>query len=278
MLGFVVYSIIFMLWIAAYILFAVGVSFVFDGDFGEAVLCAAAAAGFWGFGFWIYSVQKKPNTHKRYTFFCLFAGAVFLIALILLAIGEAAVFFASLGLVAACFYIILKYSKQMKGELPDQSEAPKQSSPVAKDEDNEFRKVINQGYQYIQNLKQLRLSVQDENIVDQIVRLETISQQVVEFIEANPKQVAKLNKFLDYYFPTSLKFLESYISLSNKPVKGENVIATLDKIAQGLLNIEKAFEQLLNNLYEDKVMDMDSELALLQQSMAIEGLGLEDPF
>lgn len=277
LVAFGICSIIFITWIVAYILLSVAISMLTDGDIGGAVFGAVAAIGLWAIGLWIFRKMKKPNHHRRYMLFCFLAFTVFLLALIFLAIGEVAIFVVSLVVALVCLLLGLKFLKITKAQSPAQSTS-NQSNPIVQEESGGASNIVDQGYQYIQRLKQLRLSIQDEQVVNRVSRLETIGQQIIEFVETHPGHTGKLNKFMDYYFPTALKFLENYASFSQKPVKGENVQETLEKIAQGLISIEKAFEQLLDNLYEDKVMDMDSELALLQQTMAIEGLRVEDPF
>jgi len=260
-----------------YIFLAFSISMLVERDVGAALFGLVGALMLWALGFLIFRKMKETSYHRKYMFFCFLAFTVFLLALIFLAIGEVAIFVVSLVVALICLLLGLKFLKITKAQSPVQSTS-NQSPPVVQGESGGASNIVDQGYQYIRRLKHLRISIQDEQVVNRVSRLETIGQQIIEFVETHPGHTGKLNKFMEYYFPTALKFLENYASFSQKPVKGENVQETLEKIAQGLVSIEKAFEQLLDNLYEDKVMDMDSELALLQQTMAIEGLGVEDPF
>ena len=137
---------------------------------------------------------------------------------------------------------------------------------------SDVKQVIIKGRQYIKRLNQLEVEILNPKIRSQIANLKSISSQIFDFAESYPEKIQKLGRFNDYYLPTSLKFLENYATLSQKEVQGENIQSALAKISQGLNNFETAFEHMLDNLYADKVMDLDGDMAVLQNMMVSEGL------
>ena len=132
--------------------------------------------------------------------------------------------------------------------------------------------MLAQGREYHRRLGELNMTIADEKISRQIVHLQEISAQIFDFIAKQPAHARKLNTFMDYYYPTAMKFLESYAEFDRKAVKGGNINTTLDKISDSLAKIEKAFEQQLDNLYSDKALDITTDIAVLENIMKQEGL------
>ena len=132
--------------------------------------------------------------------------------------------------------------------------------------------ILSQGREYIERLAQLKDSIQDEEISRRIANLQKISRQIFDYISKNPGQMRKINTFMDYYYPTALKFIESYAEYDNKAVKGENIRSTLEKIRASIARFEEAFNHQLNNLYSDKALDIETDIAVLDDIMKKEGL------
>ena len=143
--------------------------------------------------------------------------------------------------------------------------------------DRTIDQLLTQGRGYIQRLDQIKNysqngKSQDDEIIRRITRLQDISRQIFDHIAKNPNQARKINTFMDYYYPTAIKFLESYAEYDSKSIKGENIRSTLDKIKDSLVKFEEAFEHQLDNLYSDKALDIEGDIAVLQSLMKQEGL------
>jgi len=132
--------------------------------------------------------------------------------------------------------------------------------------------MIAQGRGYIRRLEELRSEIADAKIRGQIANLQEISIQIFEFIQKNPGHARKINTFMDYYYPTAIKFLESYAKFDAKSVKGENINATMTKISESLSKIEEAFAHQLDSLYSDKALDITTDIAVLENIMKSEGV------
>ena len=130
---------------------------------------------------------------------------------------------------------------------------------------------LRQGREYIERLDELKSLIDDEEVSRRIGSLQDISRQIFEHISKNPSQARKINTFMDYYYPTALKFLESYAEYDRKGIKGDNIISTLGKIRTSLTQFEEAFSHQLDNLYSDKALDIEADIAVLDSMMKREG-------
>ena len=77
---------------------------------------------------------------------------------------------------------------------------------------------------------------------------------------------------MDYYLPTTLKLLNAYDRASAAGISGENVDATKAKVEGMMRTIVAAFEKQLDALYGAEALDISTDITVLEQMMAREGL------
>ncbi|MCL2420269.1 MAG: 5-bromo-4-chloroindolyl phosphate hydrolysis family protein [Defluviitaleaceae bacterium] len=142
--------------------------------------------------------------------------------------------------------------------------------------DKELDQILTQGKACVKRLDQLNQSIQDEEVNGRIVQLEDISRQILDHIAKHPAKRHRINTFMDYYLPTVIKFLDHYAEYDNTShstkITGENLWGTQEKIRGSLAQFETAFAHQLDNLYSDKALDIEGDLAVLQSIMKQEGL------
>jgi len=132
--------------------------------------------------------------------------------------------------------------------------------------------LLVQGRAYIQRLEELKQQITDQEINLGIANLQQISRQIFEYVAEKPEQARKINTFMNYYYPTAMKLLERYAKYDSKEIKGENIVGTLDKIKASVSKIEEAFRHQLDNLFSDSALDIETDIAVLNDIMKREGL------
>ena len=81
---------------------------------------------------------------------------------------------------------------------------------------------------------------------------------------------------MEYYLPTTLKLVKAYENFSLQPIQGDNITQSKKEIKDTIGTINKAFEQLLDSLYEDVTMDVSTDISVLQTMLKQEGLTESD--
>ena len=119
-------------------------------------------------------------------------------------------------------------------------------------------------------------NIADPGISADIVRLEQVSAKIFEEVKAHPEKLPQIRRFLDYYLPTTLKLLNAYDRMSGTGVSGENIDTTLAKVEGMMRTITAAFEKQLDSLYGAEALDISTDITVLENMMAREGL-TEDP-
>ena len=136
----------------------------------------------------------------------------------------------------------------------------------------ELDKMIADGKKAIAEMKRLDDSIADPTISAQIVRLQELSGKIFAQVEANPETLLQIRRFMNYYLPTTLKILNAYDRMGEQGVSGENISSTMQKVETMMSTIVTAFERQLDSLFGSEAMDISSDMVVLENLMAREGL------
>ena len=140
----------------------------------------------------------------------------------------------------------------------------------------ELDKMIEDGKKAIAEMKRLDDNIADPTISAQILRLQELSGKIFAQVEQNPEKLPQIRKFMNYYLPTTLKILNAYDRMGEQGVAGENITSTMEKVEGMMDTIIKAFEKQLDNLFGAEAMDISTDMVVLENMMAREGLS-DDP-
>ena len=122
--------------------------------------------------------------------------------------------------------------------------------------DPEVDKIIEEGYKYLHELRDVNIRIPDEVMTKRIDRMEVASADIFAYIAEHPEKAAEIRRFMNYYLPTTLKLLNSYDKLSRQRVKGENIQKTMFEIEGMMETIAGAFEKQLDSLFDDDALDI----------------------
>lgn len=140
----------------------------------------------------------------------------------------------------------------------------------------ELDKMIDACDKAIAEMKRLDDNIADEKISAQIVRLGTLTEKILGQVKADPAKLPQIRKFMNYYVPTTLKLLNAYDRMGAQGVEGENISGTMAKVEQMMGTIVIAFEKQLDSLFGSEALDISTDITVLENMMAREGLS-DDP-
>lgn len=136
----------------------------------------------------------------------------------------------------------------------------------------EIRKAINEGRQYVRKIRNANIEIPGEEISRKLDRLEEVTGKIFDYVESHPEKFSEIKKFTEYFLPTTLKLLDAYREFDYQPIRGENISAAKKEIEDTMDTINLAFENLLDDLFQDAAMDVSSDISVLETMLAQEGL------
>lgn len=141
--------------------------------------------------------------------------------------------------------------------------------------ENELNAMVSEGMECIRRLRELNDNIEGEVISEKLSRLEKLLKEIFDSVREHPEQMHRMHKPMDYYLPTTLKLVEAYEEFDRISVPGEEVLQAKAEIEKTLDIINQAFEELLNNLFQDAAFDATTDAQVLKSMLAREGLTKE---
>ena len=173
--------------------------------------------------------------------------------------------FLIVGVISAVAFLLLTALCAKTG-VPEAEKTEKaQEKPKEESTGNaDLDKMLKDGRLAIAEMKRLDESIEDAAVSADIVRLQQVSEK--------PAKLPQIRRFMDYYLPTTLKLLNAYDRASSAGISGENVDATKAKVSGMMKTIVTAFEKQLDALYGTEALDISTDITVLENMMAREGL------
>lgn len=190
------------------------------------------------------------------------------------------------ALVSIAAYFLGKILFPDRGyEIPDQEDAsPRPEAPAEEPQakprnktqstgNEEIDKLIAERERALGEMRRLNDTIEDEVISGQIDHLEDVTAKIIDAVVAKPAKLPQLRRFLNYYLPTTLKLLNAYDRMAAAGVSGANIDGTKAKIEDIMGTICTAFDRQLDALYGEEALDISTDIAVLENLLAQEGLG-----
>lgn len=140
----------------------------------------------------------------------------------------------------------------------------------------EFKDMMAAGRNYLNMLKEANDAIPGEVISQKISDLEDVIRRIFDTVSKHPEQGKEMERFMDYYLPTTVKLVNAYRDFDSAGSRGENVNAAKAEIEKTLDTIQKAFERLLDDLYEDAVLDVTTDASVIQTMLKKDGFAESD--
>ena len=125
----------------------------------------------------------------------------------------------------------------------------------------------------LSELRRLDDNIEDEKISAQIVHMEEVTGKIFDIVAGQPANLPQIRRFLNYYLPTTLKLLNAYDRMGSAGVEGANIDGTMGRIDAMMDKVVQAFDKQLDALFADEALDISTDITVLEQMLAREGLG-----
>ena len=155
--------------------------------------------------------------------------------------------------------------------LRQQEELEKQkleSDPVQK----ELMQLVTEGNRYVKEIRRLNDEILGEDISNQLDKIEEIIASIFEIIKRKPEKRGELRKLMQYYLPMTVKVVTGYRDFENERVPSKQLEKSKKEIRETLDKVITAFEALREKIFQEEVLDISTDLDVLETMMSQEGL------
>ena len=157
------------------------------------------------------------------------------------------------------------------------SQRVQQAQPQKKSYGPEVDPIVEEGNRALSEMGRIYMSVKDPNIRVKINELMRITDKITQDAIADPSDIPQIKKFMNYYLPTTIKLLNAYDRMSSQGIEGENLDKTMKSIDTMLDDAIAAYKKMLDSLFANQALDIETDIAVMNTMLAREGLsGVKD--
>ena len=138
--------------------------------------------------------------------------------------------------------------------------------------DEIYKNLLQLSQKDVKKLKEMQSKITDIKISENITNIIKTTDKIVKLLNKQPEKISSASKFLNYYLPITIKILERFDEIDDQKLTSNSSKEFLDRIRNLIVNIEIAFENQLNNLYNDEMIDTNAEIKVFETMLKMDGL------
>jgi hypothetical protein len=171
-------------------------------------------------------------------------------------------------------YRALMFGDAPLGSLPAPPPLLQQAERAAlpKGTDSGAAQVIAAAHERVDGILEAADRITRPEIRDRVARLCESAEKILAELRREPRQVDLARAFLTYYLEAAYRIVRGYAGLADRDVQAADVRETLARAETSLDAIQQAFDKQLAGLLEHEVIDLDSEVALLEKTVQMDNL------
>lgn len=170
-----------------------------------------------------------------------------------------------------------RYRALMLGAYPEAPPAPPQLPSAERRRlgagaDRSLLEVLNEAESALEEVRVASRAIAVPAVRGKIDGLVVSAHRVLTELRRRPQQIGLARGFLGYYLDALLRIVRGYAELSANRLESAEVRETLARAEAALDGIQNAFDAQLNALMQQRVLDLDNEIALLESTVRNDGL------
>ena len=140
----------------------------------------------------------------------------------------------------------------------------------------EVDELLEKGREMIAEIRKENDLIPDSSLSDKLDILEKQCAEIFRTVYDKPNKASQIRKFMDYYLPTTLKMVRGYRMLDERGVTGQDAVYARNRIDDALGVVLQGCEKMLDKLYQDDVLDLTTDIDVLEQMLKRDGLTESD--
>ena len=111
-----------------------------------------------------------------------------------------------------------------------------------------------------------------ESVSNKLYSIEDVVESIFEQVKRKPEKMPDLRKFMQYYLPMTIKVVRTYRDFENENLPSMQLEESKKEIEETLNKVQSAFIRLREKLFTEDVLDVSTDLDVLETMMSQEGL------
>lgn len=153
----------------------------------------------------------------------------------------------------------------------DPKNEPEPVAEIPLSGDDHADEVILKGQEMLHTIRAENDAITDDALSGQMDELERLCVQIFTTVAEKPQKAPQIRKFMNYYLPTTLKMLASYRTMNERGVSADDMTSARAETIRGMNMVLTACQKQLDNLYKDTMLDVSTDIDVLEQMLKRDG-------
>lgn len=140
-----------------------------------------------------------------------------------------------------------------------------------KEENFNLYKVLENAKKQNKRIIEAKSYINNYEIKAYLTSINESTSKIIKTIEKKPKKIKNIDNFFDYYLPITVKIINRYDEIENNNLSSKDSKKFMTSTINMLASIDKAFRNILNNLYQKEIIDMDAEMKVFSSMLKADG-------
>lgn len=140
-----------------------------------------------------------------------------------------------------------------------------------KEENFNLYKVLENAKKQNKRIIEAKSYIDNDEIKAYLTSINDSTSKIIKTIEKTPKKIKNIDNFFDYYLPITVKIINRYDEIENNNLSFKDSKKFMTSTINMLASIDKAFRNILNNLYQKEIIDMDAEMKVFSSMLKADG-------
>ena len=149
--------------------------------------------------------------------------------------------------------------------------APPQPAPK-KQKADPHAGLLKSGEDFLRRLEKEAACIDDASVRGRVQEIRGKAEAIFNWLRLHPEAQQDVQRFANYYLPTTLKLLRAYNEVDPHAGQSEAAALVQSRVAGVLDSVATAFATLLDNLIAETAMDVNGEIMALETVLSQDGL------
>ncbi|MBQ4575446.1 MAG: 5-bromo-4-chloroindolyl phosphate hydrolysis family protein [Clostridia bacterium] len=180
-------------------------------------------------------------------------------------------------LLALASVLLFTIMKKICRDIEEQIEVEDKPKAAASG-DKTVDMLITEGRARVEKIKSAaeRTRAAHPNFAFRVDSIAVTAEKIFDYLEKSPTDLPRVRKFFTYYLPGLEKFVTTYTDMADAGIAGDNVNATMKSIEEAIATMDTSFVHLLDSLFDNEALDIETDITVLESMMAKEGIHEQD--
>lgn len=140
----------------------------------------------------------------------------------------------------------------------------------------DVERILKESNNKLQEIRRNYYKLKDSDMQKELDAISNQFRQIFKIVKEDPKDIKSARRYINTTFTSLETIVNQSVRLFEAPNLSDNAKVTLQNAKAGMILIREATDKQINKFYENNILDLDVELAVLKKSLSSRGLLNED--